>query len=153
MAGGDAHEQAPEHREFAIENVCNHPPLGLDENGIEAALLAAHLAPSPREHGKSAAIEQEPGDEVEPFVPCGAGGAGKARQALPVTQDFFCHDVERSGLRPPFDLDQPVQPPEILMRVTQSIDVVEAQPMQAPFGDEAADERMNRLEGTAVFDG
>ena len=39
------------------------------------------------------------------------------------------------------------------MRVTQSIDVVEAQPMQTAFGDEAADERMNRLEGTAVFDG
>ncbi|SRR6266550_3740300 len=38
------------------------------------------------------------------------------------------------------------------MRVTQPIDVVEAQSMQAAFGDEAADERMNRVEGAAVFD-
>src|SRR5215470_7456646 len=39
------------------------------------------------------------------------------------------------------------------MRVTQSIDVVEAQSMQAAFGDEAADERVNRIEGAAVLDG
>ena len=36
------------------------------------------------------------------------------------------------------------------MRVTQPIDVVEAQSMQAAFGDEAADERMNRVEGARL---
>src|SRR5215470_9300257 len=38
------------------------------------------------------------------------------------------------------------------MRITQSIDVVEAQSMQAALGDEAADEGMNCVEGAAVFD-
>ncbi len=98
VAGGNAHEQAPEHREFAIENVCNHPPLGVDENGIEAGLLAAHVAPSPCERGKSAVVEQEARDDVEPFVSCGAGDAGEARQTLPVAQDLFRHHVERSVL-------------------------------------------------------
>ena len=98
VAGGDAHEQAPEHREFAVENVCNHPPLGLDENGIEAGLLAAHVAPSPGEPGKSTMVEQEARKDVQPFVSCCAGDPGKARQALRVAQDLFRHDVERSVL-------------------------------------------------------
>src|SRR5262249_52741221 len=153
VAGGDAREQPCQHREFAVENVCNHPPLGVDEDGIEVALLAAHVAPTPGEHGKSTVVEQEARDEVEPFVPCGAGDPGKTRQALPVAQDLFRHQVERSVLRPAFDLDQSMQPAEILMRVTQSIDVVEAQSMQTAFGDETADERVNRVEGAAVFDG
>ena len=37
------------------------------------------------------------------------------------------------------------------MRITQPIDVIEPQPVQAAFGDEAADKSMNGVEGAAVF--
>src|SRR5262249_60538466 len=97
-------------------------------------------------------VEQEARDEIEPFITGSAGNACEARQALSIAQDFFGHDIEGAVLRTPCDFDQPLQPPEILMRITQPVDVVKAQAMQRTFADETANENMDRVERGPVFD-
>ena len=108
MAGSNAHEQSRQHGKFAGQNVCNHAPLGVDENGIEAALIAAYVAPGPLQRSKAAIVKQKPRDEIESFVSRGSGNSGKARQPLPIGENLLGHHIERCLIFRPVPLDQPL---------------------------------------------
>ena len=151
MAGGNAHEQSRQHSEFAGQNVGDYASLGVDENGIEAALIATHVAPGALEGGKPAIVEQKPGNEIEPFVSRRSANSSEARQPLPIGQNLFGHYVEWPRLCRSAAINQPLQPAKILMRVAQPVDVVEAQPMQRPIRDETLHKSMDRVECAAVF--
>ena len=132
VAGRDPREQPRQYGELARQDVGNHAPLGLDQNLVEAALIAARLAPRLLERAKTAIIDKHARDHVEPFVAGGARDAGKARQALAVGEDLFDDDIEPAARRSGwFAIDQALQAAEIVMRVAQPVDVVEPQPMQA----------------------
>ena len=135
-----------------VQDVGDHPPLGFDQDLVEAAAVAARLAPRLIERTKAALVDEQARDHIEPFVAGGAGDAGKARQPLPVGEDLFDHHVEFAAAGGLAHLDQSLQPAEILMRVAQAVDVVEPQALQPPLRDQTADERVHGLERAGVLD-
>ena len=108
MTGGDAREQARQHRELASEDISNHTALRLDQDFVEAALIPACLVPGAIEHREPALVEEHARDHIEPFVAGRAGHAGKARQPLPLGQNLFGDNV-KFGIRGRFrHRDQPL---------------------------------------------
>jgi hypothetical protein len=66
-------------------------------------------------------------------------------QLLALAEDLFDYRVEGLAGVALCVADQPLQPPEILRRVAQAVDVIEAQTLQPAAGDQTFDEAVNGL--------
>ena len=143
VTGGDAHKQTRQHRELARQDVGDHAALRLDENLVEAAVIPAHLAPGLVENGKTAIIDEHARDRIEPFIAGRAMDAGKTRQPLAVGEDLLDDHVEPAIGGWLFDVDEPLQPPEVLVRIAQAVDVIKSQPVQAALANQAPDQPMH----------
>jgi hypothetical protein len=97
VAGRDARELTSQHGELAHQDVGDHPPLGLDQDLVEAALFAADLLPGLLQRAEPAIIDQDARYRIEPLVAGSAGDAGKARQPLTLGQDLFDDDVDSAA--------------------------------------------------------
>src|SRR5262249_54572122 len=76
----------------------------------------------------------------------------KARQALTFGQDFLDDRIEREATHRPHLSREALQPPQVLLRIAQAVDVVDADALQLPLRDETADKPMHRIEGGAMLD-
>ena len=129
-----------------------HASFGLDQNIVEVAIVATCGSPDAVERLKSALIEKHARNDVEPLIAGRPRNAGKTRQALAFGKYFFNHKVKPAAAGRLSSLDQAREPPEILMRIAQPVDVVEAQPLQSAVRDQPRDQTMNGLERTGVLD-
>src|SRR5262249_22174589 len=106
----------------------------------EAARDAARLVPDPVKRFETATVKQHARNDVEPLI---AGRSGYARpwtQRLAFAQNLLDKDIKSGG--PPLALDLPLQSPEVLLRLAHGVDVIEAQPLQPAFGDQAKNRGM-----------
>src|SRR5258705_2573448 len=125
MAGSDPGQEPREHGKFAGKDGPEHILLGFPQDGIEAALAAAGLAPRAVEPPKSRAVKQDTGNDVQPFIAGGSGNGRKPWQCFILFKNLFNDDVHRLLSKLAFDLQ--LQAPQIVMRVAQAVDMVESQ--------------------------
>ena len=115
-------------------------------------LARAHLAPQRVEPVAAGRIDQQARDGVQPFIAGGAGDARNRRHCLALGEDFLDHDVERCALAAVNAPNALLQPPCVLRRVEQAIDVIEPQPLKLTGGDEPRDQFVHVAERPRVLD-
>ena len=78
--------------------------------------------------------------------------ACETMQLLVLAEDFFDHHIERlTGVAMRL-ADQPPQSLEILRGIAQAVDVIEPQPLQPVFRDQALHQPVNGVERAGVLD-
>ena len=152
MARADTREQARQHREFAGEQGLENPALGLLQDGGEPGRQIADLPPHLIERFEALAVDQYPGDGIEPFIAGGAVDAGEGRQLFLFSENLFDHHVERFGILSLCIPDQAAQALKILRRIAQTIDVIEPQAVQPAFRDQLFHQAMDGVERAGILD-
>src|SRR5262249_60643183 len=89
------------------------------------------------------------GDDCAPCIARCACNSCKARQALSIGQNLFGHYVEGWVLCGPGNVDEPLEPAEILVRIAQPIAVIEPQSVQPILGNKATEHATHGIAGAA----
>ena len=153
MAGGDAAEQLHQHVELARHDRVEHAKLRAFQHRREILLRRRDLAPQRVELVAAGLIDQDARDRIQPFVAGGAGDARKRRHGFAVGENFLDHHIERLAALAAADApDQLLQPPGVLRRVEQPVDVVEPQPLQLIRRDQPRDKLVHVAERSRVLD-
>ena len=136
-------QQAGEALHLGRQVLAHDLQLGRVRHVRVGLVLSGEPGPDGQHRGRIAGVDEELADVIQEVIAgCPRDRPGRG-QFLPGGQDLLHHDVPVPG-----GLAQPVQ---VALGVGEAVHVIDPQPVDCPFGDQAQDDAVGRLEDGLVF--